>query len=324
MNTALITSSPLCTLAQHIRDWQLSHGISDSDLCRRYIGLGSTKTYKRILDGDQDELDLDRWTADYHAVWSLIEMAIAAGDVDEPDYDDLNHVVRARLAVADAIGEKGNNRLVIIEGPSGAGKTTAARCIAGRFGRAVALCEADETWKSVNAALGGLLRAVGCRDLPASGEARRERLVEILRATPLCLTVDEAHHMGPGSLNMIKTILNQTAAQIVFLCIPTLMRKLESTAFEEARQLTKNRLCERVKLEAPSVKDVEKFLDRRLKMEDAKTLSACASALAGRAATLGCWNFVNQVARRARKLAGKEAVDQETFARALAAAAATR
>lgn len=317
-------TNKLSSLAQQIREWQTQRGLSDNELCRKFTGLGSTKTFKRILDGDFEELDLERWQMEYEQVWLLADLENQSGDHEEPIYDDLWHVTASRLAAQEAMSEKGNNRLVIIEGPSGSGKTTAGRCLAARFGRKVVLSEADETWKdSLNAMLGGLLRSLGVREIPTCAEARKTKLLAELNNAPVCLVIDEAHHLGPRTLNLVKTILNQTRCQIIFLCIPTLFRRLESAAYEEAKQLTKNRLAERVRLDGPALGDVERFLDRRLKWE-AGALKPCAAKLAERAASHGCWNFVNLVCRKAKELAGKDAIDQETFAKAVQKAQQSR
>jgi DNA transposition AAA+ family ATPase len=323
----------LVEIAKQIRDWQLARGLSDNELCKRFQGLGSTKTFKRILDEDLAELDLERWVVEYEQVRTLVDLEGSNPDVAEPIYDDLWHVTASRLAVSDAMQERGNNRLVIIEGQSGSGKTTAARCIAGRYGRKVVLVEADETWKgpALGPMLGGLSRAVGLKvETYSSADYRLTRLIEALGSSPVCLAIDEAHHLGPRTLNLCKTILNKTACQVVFLCIPTLFRKLETEAYEEAQQLTKNRLCERVKLNGPALADVEKVFDRRLKWEEetdkraASTLKGCAKMCADAARRHGYWNFVNLVVRKCRELAGGKAIDKETFARAIQKAQQSR
>ena len=318
------TPNALSELARKIRDWQESHSLSDTEFCKRFGGLGSTKTYKRILAGDLDELDPGRWEDEYQQAWNLIQLASESNRPDEPAYPELAHMKRLRFAVTDAMAETGNNRLVILEGPSGSGKTTAARAIAEKYGRAVVLAEADETWKeSPNATLGGLLRAIGIKEVPPSADARKTKLLEKLKDSPVCLVIDEAHHLGPRTLNLVKTIITQTKCQVVFLCIETLFKKLECAAYEEAKQLTKNRLCERVRLDSPGSVDIQFFLQNRLTFEPAD-LKPCADLLATRSAQCGNWNFVNLVARHCRKLAGKAPADKEVFAEALKKAANSR
>ena len=314
-------TNELISLAQQIREWQTQRGLSDSELCRKFTGLGSTKTFNRILEGDVEELDLERWAMQYGQVWNLI-LELRSRDQNEPIYDDLFHITAFRLAAKAAMEEKGNNRLVIIEGPSGSGKTTAARCLAARYGRKIVLSEADETWRtSLNAMLGGLLRALGVQEIPTSADERKTKLLATLGDT--CLIIDEAHHLGLPALNMVKTLLNQTGVKIVFLCIPTLFRRLESLAYEEARQLTKNRLAERVRLGAPSAKDVESFLSRRLKWVPG-AMEPCAAKLADLAAAHGFWNFVNLVARAAMAEAKNGPLSEELFASAVQKAQSSR
>jgi type II secretory pathway predicted ATPase ExeA len=323
-NNSPSTLSTLSTIVHQIRDWQLARALSDAALVKKFSGLGSTKTFKSLLEGNLDGYDIEHWRVDYEKVLMLMELEAHFTDNDEPTYDDLSNISNARMAVQDAMGEKGNNRLVIIEGPSGSGKTTSARCLAALFGSRVVLAEADETWKeSLAAMLAGILRALGVREIPASADDRKTKVLQTLSGSPVCLVIDEAHHLGPRTLNMVKTILNQTRCQVVFLCIPTLFVKLESSAYEEAKQLTKNRLAERVRITSPSVSDVEKFLDHRLNL-DRSILRACAKSVSERAGQFGCWNFVNLVCRKARQLAGKSAIDMEVFTQAIQKAQQSR
>jgi hypothetical protein len=305
-------------LGNRIRKWQVTHGLSDTEVCRRYSGLGSTKTYKKVIAGDLDGLDIDdKWLPEYRAVWSLMEYADQAGVQDEPDYDDLTNVTRARLAAMHAMQERGNNRLVIMEGPPGSGKSTALRCMAAKFGRNLVRAEADELWQgSLGVMLGALLRAVNVLAFPVSPEARKLRLLEKLRKQPCCLAIDDAHHCGPRNLNLFKTIINQTACQIILCGVDSLMKRMMGKEpYEETRQLN-NRLCERVRFEPPRASDVEKFCDRRgVNWTDAKTAAKCCQSLASRAAEMNYWNFINRVVRALKEMDGP--IDDEAFTQAL-------
>ena len=88
-----------------------------------------------------------------------------------------------------------------------------------------------------------------------------------------CLVIDEAHHMGVKCLNQLKTFINRTPGEFVLLTYPTLWKRLEQRAYHEARQLTGNRLAERIKLKVLP-EDVKKFIGRRVPL--------CVSTLNGR------------------------------------------
>lgn len=326
----------LTEIALQIRDWQLAREIPDSQLCKRFSPLGSTKTFKRILAGDLDELNVERQLHNYEQARALIESATAKEKIEEKDFPDLTHVDAARLAVTDALEEQGNNRLVIVEGNSGTGKTTIKRCLEERWPTMAIGVEADETWKeSIINFLGALLRAVGYRErhgardneitLPNSAEARKLKLLDILKRRKRVLIIDEAHHLGVKTLNMVKTLINDSPTVIVFLAIPTLLRRLETTAYEEARQLTRNRLCERVHINGPCQDDTLKFLARRkVDFIDKKIAHACVEKLIEMAPQYGNWAFVNLVTRRARRAATKGPLDEEQFVEALTSVQRTR
>lgn len=313
------TSRELVTLAAEIAVRQATAGASDTAWCRRYPGLGSTKTYKLIQRGQTDGLDPERWLIDYRAVLELLDSI--GPEAEEPLYDDLTPVARLSAALGDAMRETSNRRLVLVTGDPGMGKTTAARLVAARWGQRVVLAEAEETWRdSIAAMLGGLLRALGQRTIPASAADRLARLTDRLRTVRTALIIDEAHHLGPRALNLVKTLINQTPGEFVFLCLPSLWRRLETSAYEEARQLTLNRMAERIALNSIATTDATRFLERRVPTLNGAAKDAAEIARQD-APKRGGFAWLAAVAREAARL---EATDTETFARAQARAANLR
>lgn len=313
--------------ARAIRDWQLAQPgtndgrLSDSALCKRFGSLGSTKTWSRILDleDDLDDLRIEEWAHNYARVLELIRTAELEPTANDADYEELTGPTEARAAVQAAMKERGNNRLVIIEGRSGSGKTTIARIIAARWPNMVALAEADETWKSnPNNMLGGLLMALPtierkadkaeAASLPSGAAERKDEVIRRLASRRRVVVIDEAHHLGPSTLNMLKTLINQTDSVFVILAIPTLLRRLMCSAYEEARQLTSNRLCARVVLPDPAPDEVSRFLDRRgVQWDSAKDANQSCARLAELARD-GQWALVNLVARELVRIKGKVTV----------------
>lgn len=311
-----------------VRGWQLERRLSDAELLRRYRGLGTDRTFGRIICGDLDELDVARWVNDYEAVWQCIQMDSEESTIEEPLYDDLYGVIELRRAVAEAMREQGTSRLVLVQGPTGCGKTTAARMLRARYGARVQICEADETWKeSPPAMLGGILAVFGVDNPPPSAAQRLMKLIKILKETRTCLVIDEAHHLGPRTLNLIKTIINQTPGEVVMLAMATLWKKLERESYEEARQLTQNRLCERIRLDTVEVADVEKIVKRRLgETLPASIVQKAAESICDAVRQKGGGlSLVKLICRKARKLSGKDkSVGLEDVGKAIALVVASR
>ncbi len=310
----------LVSLAQTIRDYQKKREWSDTQLAKKYGGVGSTKTFIRILNGDLKELDLERWLLEYRTVVNLIAAEAGAHSQDEEIFDDLSTCTRLRLAFLDVMNVHGNNRLIICEGASGSGKSKAGEKLAAKYGRRVLHGEADGTWRSENTMLGGLLRLVGMKAFPSGTNARKEMLIAELNARRVCIGTDEAHHLGPASLNMFKTLINQTPGEFIFYGLGTLMRRLETTAYYECLQLVRNRLAARINFDALSVNDVEMLVNRRLGWKNGKgALAAKILVLDGKgpAQRLGHLAFVDAVCREARKQASGEEVTAEQFEQAV-------
>lgn len=302
-------------IAKEIAEYQAQRGLSDAAICKMFAGLGSTKTFKRILEGNFEQLDPDRQEHNYTSVAALIAADRASGRIEEPDYEDMRHVVAASLAVGDAIRAKDNGRLVILEGGIGAGKTTVMRCVQAKWPNTVTCLEADVTWTpSLHVTLTEILRGL----LPietaqrSSGDALR-KVLEILAQRRRVVWIDEGHHLGLLGLHVVKTLINRSPTVIVIAAIPTLLRRLEQSQFEEARQLTLNRLSERVIIPPPAAAEIGTFLTRRaIKLEE-KAARSGPELLAQSAATRGNWKFVNLVARRLKRDFGADEITGEEF-----------
>ena len=319
----------LYDLATKIRSYQEARRnadgtrVSDTQMCRDFAGIGSTRQYTRILAADLEDVDTAANLANYRACWNLIQMLQESEADDDPLYDDLSFVIDLRKAVADAMREKGINRYIHMQAPQGSGKTTAARMLQARWGARVVMCEATEIWKeNMNAALADMLVALGVKNPPLPVAQKFHRLVEALNSTRVCLVIDEAHHLGPKTLNLVQSLINQTPGEFVLLAMGTLWNKLETTAYAEALQLTKNRMLERIRMDGVETADIQKILERRLNMNG--DAAGAAKGLTNQARQNGNMSFIKLVCRRARKLAGKGEVTLEIVSKAAAIVAASR
>ena len=307
----------LVSLAQKARTWQEQRGYSDTELLRRMPGLGSTKTFSRILRRDLTELDLDRWISEYRAVIAVIE-SLSGREQKEVDlYEDMSTVVQLRRALVEIIEEKSIRRVVLVEADSGLGKSSGITLLQRKYGQAILVVEALIAWRdNPNSFVGAVLEALGVTDLPLSSEARMRMVLAKLRTRSVTLAIDEAHDLGPRCLDTVKTLINQTPTRVVLFAWPTLWRRLERGAFEETRQLLGNRLAERIKIGALREADVRRLLERRAGVADDKAATA---KLLEAAPTRGNLSFVDAVCAR---LARAERDGKPTHEEVLAAIAA--
>lgn len=285
------------TVALSIRRWQEAQrpSISDEGMLRQFPALGSTKTYKSLREGKTTGLVLENHLPRYRGVLANIE-ALATAAATEEIYDDLAPTVDVSFAVARLIPNRGKERLVLVEGPTGSGKTESLRIIAAKYRGTVAEIEAHEGWASLSCALGEILQSLGVKkqDTPRSKADKLEKIIAMLQESRTILVIDEGHHMTAECLNIVKTLINRTQCLIVIGTIGTLWTKLTARNWEEARQLIHNRLLERVVLRAPDSSDVEQFLRRRIPL-----LTATRSAftrIASMAESSGRFAFLRRIA----------------------------
>lgn len=286
----------LMELAQRIAAHAEQEGISLARMVRQYPALGSERTWRDLREGQVDGYDVGTWLNNYRSAWATIE-EIGGADGAEPIFDDLQSVVQLRRAFLETTKNAGINRVVIVQGASGTGKTTALRMLTGKYGTRVLAVEASDAWgDKPSALLGAILRALGksADGLPASTVRRLEMCQDALGVTRRCVAVDEAHHLGPHCLNTIKTLVNTTPGEWVLLAIPTLWAKLETRSYLEARQISTNRLAERLRLELRE-RDIERFLARGLEAEGSGELKQAAKVIRAQAQGNGNFSFVRDV-----------------------------
>lgn len=301
-------------IAAKIREYQLANKLSDNALLKKFAGLGSTKTFKKILDGELTELDIDNQLNNYRAVWAFVESMGDDRVDDEELYDDLFAVVQLRRVFFETRKETGNARFVIMAGPTGSGKSSARKVLMDKFGAALMCIEAREDWNGKpNPFLGAIIKAFGKKDMPPVACERFDIAAEKLSDSRRCLMIEEAHHLGPKNFNVIKSLINNTPGEFVLLGNDTLLKRLEMTAYEDASQLTGNRLAERINLgKEVRDRDVRIMIERRLPFAGADLAKAVKCCIE-RANNYGRLAFVRDVIRRTARKADGEAATIEQF-----------
>ena len=312
------TENELIDLAAKIAAWGEQHGMSRAQLVRNFSDLGSEKSFRDIASGNLEGYNAENQLTKYRAVYATMEELANQGG-EERIYDDLGTVVKLRRAFLGVVKATGTNRVLIVQGESGVGKTTAVGLLRGKYGTGrISYVEASDVWAdSPNAFLGAILRALGVTELPAGRVQRLEEVQSRLSISRRCLVIDEAHHLGPHCLNTVKTLVNTTPGEFVLVAIPTLWNKLQAHAYQEAKQIATNRLSERVKLTLDEA-DIRTYLAKKFKDAEAAALKVAAKIIRPNALLAGNYAFVRDVARELASL------DADAVSRAVTAVTGRR
>lgn len=318
-----LEAKELIVCAQKVREWQQQRELSDVALIKRYPDLGSDRTYHRILKADiGSEMDVEGQLENYRAVVAQIETLEGGDDTPAEELNDkISGTAAVRRAFTALIKQKGNARFVVVLGENGTGKTSTTRVLARSFGSRLLCIEADDTWNNKpNALSGAILSGLGVKHVPPGQTDRFGLVIDRLAETRRTLVIDEGHHMGPKHLNLLKTIINKTPTEVMVCAIPTLWRKLEGAAWEEARQLTGNRLAAKILLTVRE-SDVERIIRDRLPNLAGDALKQAVESIMARCVNpkLGNFAFLREVLNNLRREHGQESVSLAQWAVAVAA-----
>jgi DNA transposition AAA+ family ATPase len=320
-------ANELRELGQKIREWQQAKALSDAELCRKFGELGSTKTFKKILDNQLEELDLERQLNNYRTAWALME-GDSADEREEAGLEkDLYATVVLNRVFLETRREKGLARAIFLIGPSGSGKTSAQDYLREQHGPRIISIRAVVAWNdSPNAMMAAILTRLGVKDAPAIQGERFNRTVEKLKETRRALFIEDSHHLGPRCLALIVALIDETPGEFLLAAVDSLWAKIQTRAYQEIEQLRVNRLAEKITLgREVREKDVQKLIERRVQWEDAApAIRKVLPLLCEKAHNYGRLAFVREVIKRANDKAGSDAMTPETFAASIAEEVASR
>lgn len=313
METNSENAIELIEIARKIRQWQKARDKHTSWMLQQYAGLGSDKVFNKLVDGNLDQVNVDKWLVNYRAAWLVIE---SIGDISKKSatvITDLSSIVQVERAVLKAMERTGINRFVLIEGDPGSGKSTTLHYILGKYGDRF-------RWIEISVLFGDspynflclILKAYGHETMPTNAAKAFNLVCEEMKLRR-GLLIDELHHAGPRILNTIKTLINHTPGEFVCGAKETLWRELEKAAMEDCRQLTQNRLSERVKLDRLNSVDVARILKRSCPGIDFK-IEYAVSMIEKVAKGNGNLSFVRGVCERAAEKYETGKISIEDFA----------
>lgn len=271
---------------------------SENAWVREWPGLGSQKTYSKILRTDYTGINVAAKLPDYRGVLAALTAATKSRAAEQL-YEDLGGAQAVMLAALRLMHHHGKDRLILVEGGSGSGKTSCLDllCSGGSGGSTIYRLDANETWKSHRVAMRAMLRALRVQEakIPTVTGEMMELLKETIRERGrITIALDEAHHVSGAVLNLFKTLLNETEMLLILAGMATLLQKLRAAASEEAKQLIHNRLFCRISLAGPDAHGAKEFLDRRLAIRGAWKQGTL-STIAAMATSSGHWSFLRRL-----------------------------
>lgn len=270
---------------------------------------GGELTLARLTIGDFADLDLDKLAPAYRAR----RQSLATETGHDTLYEDLSPALAVRGRFSQLKLSVTKAKLVIVEGVTGSGKTSAGEIIARKFNglsttQQVYTIEASAGWGDrPNAMMSAMLKALGRPDSSRNQAARLDKLADVLNERPVVFIVDEVHDFGVRCLRVVKTLLNLSKVKIVMLCHPRLFKDLERENWDDLSQLTGNRLLARISLGSVSINDVTLLLQRRLISPGLNgDLKNAAKIIAESALNNGNLAFVRETIGRLNKAAAKK------------------
>ena len=271
---------------------------SENAWVRTWPGLGSQKTYSKILRQDFDGINSSAKLPDYRGVLAAVTAHQRSKGAEEL-YEDIGGAQAVQLAFLRLMHHHGKDRLISIEGASGSGKTCSLDVLqaAGSYGSSIYRLDANETWRSLRVTMRAMLRALKVSEekIPSSGGEMMELLKSTIAAKGrIAFAIDECHHISGAVINLFKTLLNETEMLLILAGVGTLLRKLRAAAAEEAKQLFDNRLFCRVTLGGPNESGARDFLSRRLGIQGRDWKPSTLQTLCNLASHTGHWAFLRR------------------------------
>ena len=281
---------------ESIDSYMKRKGLGLGKLVRKYPLLGSEKTYRDLRAGKTDDYRLENHVENYTGLATTLKLQLETGGIEL--YESLPAVVDLRAAILEAMASIGTDRVVIVDGESGHGKTTAAQILVAKYGVRIRMMEATDMWNdSPGAMLDEIILTFGESSPPITGTQKLKLCIDLLRNMRSTLIIDEAHHLGPRSMNVVKTLVNKTPGEFVLMGIPAMWTKMHKASYIEALQLSTNRLSCRISLKLDHT-DVLAYLREIFPDDEIADLRHAAKTIAPYAKINGYMAFVRDVCRQ--------------------------
>ena len=276
---------------------------TDDRFARRWLGISGT-TWYRLKQNDYQanpETVLHKCEGGLQALEDYLAYRERNGNTGKILRLSIVRQVLDAIKVANAAIR---DRLVLVLTPTGGGKSWTAMALKEQYPGRICITEATEPWrKSYLAACLSLAESLKLQDVPTNNRLAEKSIIDELTSRPRIVVIDESHYFGPGSINLVKAILNLTQSTVVLLAIPPLWGRLKSHAWEEAEQL-RSRTAATIEMREIGLKDLKIFIEDRLPKAESDLNSDYETALAKiqtSANRFGLWDTIELITTNARE-----------------------
>lgn len=230
-------------LISRIEKHRAELGLTHSRFATRFAKyVGSHKSWEfRLLARKWDELKPETWLPKLTKFVNEIEGTVGIQEI----YADLP-IVKHACYLYDILQTKTNDRrCAMLIGTQGTGKTLALRHIQRSNNFGPVFMSANETWKDSRMQIAAAIAQAVDAPIKASASMTFHGAIEVLKANPRDLLIDEAHEGGVLLMKLVKSVINETSSRVMMGIYPTAWRRLLNGATEvyaEAQQLLRRTL----------------------------------------------------------------------------------
>jgi hypothetical protein len=273
-------------------------GLSDKKFTGNYLKTYVESTWSRLKNNTYGAQDRSKTFTELTAALATIRRRIARqlASGDGGKYHELPQFAAMFKAVDECLTKRGENRLIVHVAPTGGGKSRFVAELDRRH--PVTSLRANESWRgSYFAALSDVVRALRepAPIVSTAMEARREMLASMKDRVEV-VAIDEGNYLGPGSINMVKDLLNDTAWTVILSMTNTAWLRTQRHAHEFGQlQRRVHTVFEREPAYVMDSDDVQRWMVDAGLNGDSK---AAAIELAREANSFGAFDLVARVVDR--------------------------
>lgn len=288
---------------------QAKLGLTNAEFAKRYLSYSVT-VWSRVVTGEyfgmtrEPEKVIRTLGSDLRSLEETLMQEARYNTIDFVKHQDAELVLQA---IKECRGKPISNpdRVVMYVAPTGGGKSALCGHLLSQGAR---LVEARESWlRSYFACVRDISKACGINpENYYTPDLLEEQLLRVLNSRRTTLVIDEGEFFSARTLNLVKLVVNKSAAVVVICCMPEAYDRWATRNWHEASQI-KRRTHAMIRCAPCTPETARLFLDE-FKLDEKSATAAAAFARA-----FGSFDTLVQIRT---ELQGETEVDVATMIKA--------